>query len=185
METKEAIFGRRSVRRFRREQPAVEQLREIVRAGTFAASAGNRQPWRFILVKDSAKVESTTDTLAWLGGEPAPDEKPTAHVVVLLPKGAGRAAQADAAATCQNMLLAATDTGLGSCWLGSIKRKKLARLLGIPDEWHIYSVIALGYPAETPRVVESEQTTVRRRPDGCLEVPKKPLESVLSVDGFE
>jgi nitroreductase len=104
--------------------------------------------------------------------------------VVLLPKGFGWAQAADAAAACQNMLLAATDAGLGSCWFGSIERGKLASLLGIPDEWHIFSLIALGYPAETPRVVEGEDTAVRRGPDGTIEVPKRPLESVLSVDRF-
>ena len=185
METREAIFGRRSVRRFRRGQPGLDELREIVRAGTFAASAGNRQPWRFVMVKDPGTVESATDTLAWLAGEPGPDERPMAHIVILLPKGHGWARAADAAASCQNMLLAATDMGIGSCWFGSIERRKLARLLAIPEEWHIYSVIALGYPAETPSVVEREDTRVRRRPDGTLEVPKRPLSSVLSVDQFQ
>ena len=185
METREAVFGRRSVRRFRRERPEADTLREIVRAGAFAASAGNRQPWRFVLVEDPGVVESATDTLAWLAGAPGPDERPTAHVVVLLPKDSGWAQQADAAAACQNMLLAATDKGLGSCWFGSIKRERLAELLAIPDDWHIYSVTALGYPAEKPRVIEGEDTTVKRRADGSLEVPKRPLESVLSVDRFE
>ncbi len=186
METMNVILGRRSIRRFRPERPSLDALREIVRAATYAASAGNGQPWRFIIVREPGRVDGTTDTLGWLAGGPGADERPTAHVVALVPEDPGWAVQADAAAACQNMLLAATDAGLGTCWCGSVERETLAELLAVPEEWHIYSVVALGYPAEAPLIVEGAgETKVRRAPDGQLVVPKGALDSVLSVDGFE
>lgn len=185
METMQAIHERRSIRRFRTGPIETEKLKKIVRAGAAAATAGNHQPWRFIIVDEPGTVSKTTDTLGWLAGEPGEDERPAAHVVILVPEGASWSAQADGAAAAQNMLLAATDMGIGSCWFGSIKRDRLAELLEIPADWHIYSVVALGHPAETPEVVQGEDTSVTRRDDGQLVVSKKPLDGVLSSNRFE
>lgn len=184
METLQAIFSRRSIRRFQQQPLAGTQLRKIVQAGVSAATAGNRQPWRFIIVDEPGLVDKTTDTLGWLAGEPPRDLRPAAHIVVLLPDGSSWSAQADAAAAIQNMLVAATDLGIGSCWCGSIKREDLAKLLGIPEEWHVYSVAALGLPAESPQVAGAGKTKVTRDADGRLHVPKKPLDSVLGMNGF-
>ena len=184
METTDAMFSRRSIRRFKNEPLAEGQLTKIARAGLAAATAANRQTWRFIMVDDAELVDRCTDTLGWLAGEPSANERPVAHVVALVPKDASWAAQADAAAAIQNMLLAATDLGIGSCWFGSVKREDLASLLSIPDEWHIYSVAAFGLSAEEPVVTESEDTKITRDDNGQLTVPKKPLDSVLSKNGF-
>jgi nitroreductase len=184
METMDVIFGRRSIRRFQQRPLERDQIERIVRAGTYAASAGNGQPWRFVAVTDPAAVNAATAALAWLpaAGEPGEGERPTAHVAVLVPRGASWAAQADAAAAIQNMMLAAADMGIGSCWFGSVRRDELAQLLGIPGGWHIYSVVALGHPAEEPQAIEAEDPAVKRDQFGRLIVPKKPLEQVMSVD---
>ena len=184
MESMDVILHRRSIRKYEQKAVPEDHLREIVRAGVHAASAGNNQPWKFIIVTETEKVNGTTDTLGWLAGKPAPTERPAAHVVVLIPKDSTWDAQADAAAAIQNMMLAAFDTGIGSCWFGSINRDRLAEILKIPEEWHIYSVVSLGFPAETPRLIESEETKVYREQSGQLIVPKRPLESVLSTDRF-
>jgi len=179
-----ALMSRRTVRRWKGEPPSEDAMKEVVRAGMFAASAGNGQPWRFVIVLDAAKVEKVTDALGWLGGEPGSGERPRAHVVILTPEGASWAAQADAAAAAQNMQLAAVALGLGSCWFGSIKRAAVAELLSVPDSWHIFSIVSFGEPAEEP-VLEAGSGRPSRDEAGVIHVPKKPLDEVCSVDKFK
>lgn len=184
MDLMEALMARRSVRRWKGEPPSLEKMHEVVRAGMFAASAGNGQPWRFVIVLDAPKVAAVTDALGWLGGEPAEDERPRAHVVVLTPEGASWAAQADGAAAAQNMQLAGVALGLGSCWFGSIKRDAVAKALGIPAKWHIFSIVSFGESAEEP-VLEAGSGRPSRDEAGVLHVPKKPLDEVCSIDKFK
>lgn len=184
MDTIRALLSRRTIRRYCQEEIVSEDIGDIVKAGAMASSAGNRQPWRFIAVTERLTVEAVTDTLVWLEGEPGAGERPVAHVVVLIPKGSPWAVEADAAAAIQNMLLAAWDKGIGGCWFGSINREEMAALLDIPEKWHIYSSVSLGYPAEKPRLVESLETRVRRSEDGVLTVPKLPLDAYLDFNGF-
>ena len=185
METLKAILERRSIRRFEQKPILEEFLRDIVKAGAYAATGGNRQNWRFIAVAGAEKVAATTETLGWLNGwEPPEAERPVAHAVVLAPAGASTSILSDCAAEMQNMLLAAWDYGIGSCWFGSVKREKLTEILAIPTEWQIFAVLALGSPAEKAGAVEADETKVTRDEAGKVLVPKKPLESILSFDGF-
>jgi nitroreductase len=185
LETLKAILERRSIRRFEAKPVSREDLTEIVRAGSFAATGGNRQNWRFIAVHDAARVKATTEALGWLNGwRPCEEETPVAHVVALAPAGASRSVALDCAAAIQNMLLAAWDNGIGSCWFGSVKRERLAEELEIPADWEILAVVAFGYPAEGSETTESDETQVTRDSTGKVLVPKKRLESILSFDGF-
>jgi nitroreductase len=185
LETLKAIFGRRSIRKFEQKPIGKDDLREIVRAGAFAATGGNRQKWRFVAVADPGKVAATTETLGWLNGwEPGAGERPAAHVVVLAPADASTSILADCGAAAQNMQLAAWDQGIGSCWFGSVKRERLAEVLAVPADWQIFAVVTLGYPAEEAATVEGEDTKVTRDDAGRVTVPKKPLDSIFSFDGF-
>jgi nitroreductase len=185
VETIQAIRGRRSIRRFRQEPVSREDLTEIVRAGSLAATGGNRQNWRFIAVHEGGKVAATTAALGWLNGwRPGEEEGPVAHVVALVPSGASRSVALDCAAAIQNMLLAAWDRGIGSCWFGSVKRDQLAGELAVPDGWEILAVVALGHAAEAAEVIESSDARVTRDESDKVRVPKKPLESILTFDGF-
>ena len=139
---------------------------------------------RFVIVLDPPAVARVTDALGWLGGEPAEDDRPRAHVVILTPEGASWAAQADGAAAAQNMQLAGMAKGLGSCWFGSIKREAVAELLGIPAKWHIFSIVSFGESAEEP-VLEAGSGRPKRDEAGVLHVPKKTLDEVCSVDEFK
>lgn len=185
MEAMKAIFERRSIRVFEQKPIAEKDLREIIRAGAFAATGGNRQKWRFVGVLDAEKAAATTATLGWLNDwEPGEGQGPTAHAVILAPADVSTSALGDCAAAAQNMMLAAYDMGIGSCWFGSVKRERLAEVLGIPSEWQIFAVIALGYPGEEAGVVEGDDVKVKREGSGKVLVPKKPLESIMSLDGF-
>ncbi len=184
MDLMDGLFTRRSIRRFTGEPPSLETMKHLVKAGIFAATAGNGQPWRFIIVLDAATVETVTDALGWLGGKPGPDERPRAHIVILTPAGGNWAQEADGAAAAQNILLAAHGLGLGGCWFGSIKRPKVVELLAIPEDWQIFSIMSIGGPAEAPPIAVGSGRP-SRDDDGVLVVPKKPLDEVLSVDSFQ
>ena len=91
----------------------------------------------------------------------------------------------DVGAAMENMILAALEEGVGSCWLLSIDRDKLRSVLGVPDGYRVDSVLALGYPAEDPTAeVWSESCRYWKDDAGRLHVPKRALRSVLHINGF-
>lgn len=182
MDAWQAIETRRTIRRYRQQPIPQEMVVRIVNAGRLAASAGNAQPIRFVVVNEPSLLAEVFSTLAWLraAGDPPEGQRPTAYVVVLGDTAISASYQSDAAAACQNMQTAAWAEGIGSCWIGSVNRPKLKGLLGLPDNLEIYAVISLGYPAETAVAEDDPETTsARRRADGVLRVPKRPLAQVL------
>jgi nitroreductase len=182
----DVILGRRTIRRFKPKPLARKDLVEIIDAGRLASTAGNRQPWQFVLVDDPSLVGDLFASLGWLGGAPEEKRRPTALVVVLLSDPKDKwAAYADGGAAIQNMELAAWDKGIGSCWIGSVDTAVVAKYLKIPDKWKIFSVLALGLPDEKPVVEDSASEVWARRDDkGVLHVRKLKLDAILHVNAF-
>lgn len=187
-ETCRVLLERRTVRRFRPDPVPPGRLRLIVRCGAMAASAGNRQPWEFLLVESPTVVDEVTGLVRWFGGTPQRDGRPAAHVVLLLrhpdPKWT---AYADGGAAAQNMLVAAWSMGIASCWAGSVHTKRLRPLLGIPEQdVHVFSVLSFGLADETPAVepMADEPPEVFRDGDGVLHVQKRPLDQICFVDRY-
>lgn len=186
METMEAIRKRRTIRRFLQKVIPFDTLKELVDAARLAPSGGNLQPWEFLVVDDKSLLEPVFSTLAWaayLGpeGKPKEGEKPVAYIIALNNKKLKALTPlADFGAAIQNILLAAIDRGIGSCWIGSVQKEKLAQILNIPDDYSIEYVIALGYPAETA-VAEPETGSLKywRDNQGVHHVPKRGLDDVL------
>ena len=150
MDVLEAIKERRSIRSYELKAVPDEKLTPILEAGRWAPSSGNRQPWRFIVVRDE-KVKNELARVAVWGSFLA--QAPVGIAVVIDPQGSSHPVEDGAAAT-QNMLLAAHALGLGTCWIGSYGSDYEARakeVLGIPGDKRLLSLISLGYPAESPR----------------------------------
>lgn len=146
MDIFEAIGRRVSVRHFsgRPLDPAI--IERIIAAGTAAPSACNRQAWRFIVVTDQA----VKDCLHRSGGSPFIPGAP-AGVLVLYHRFSANLEYPDniesAAACVQNMALAATALGVGSCWINHLPSRKIVRrLFSIPRCYDIIAYLALGYP---------------------------------------
>ncbi|MGI6537478.1 MAG: nitroreductase family protein [Caldicoprobacterales bacterium] len=183
------IKTRRTVRRFLPDKISMDILTDLADCARLAPSASNRQPLAFHIIQKEDLLEPVFQTLSWAGyirprGTPREGEKPTAYIVVLYNKKFQETAiRQDAGAAIQNILLAAWSYGIGSCWIGTVNRDELAKVIKLPEDYTIGSVIALGYPAESPVIEESEQT-VRYYKDenNVLHVPKKPLKSILFVD---
>jgi len=150
MDVLEAIKERRSIRKYEPKAVPEEKLTQILEAGRWAPSAGNSQPWQFIVVRDE-EVKNELARVAAYGRFLA--EAPVAIAVVIDPRASNHPVEDGAAAT-QNMLLAAHALGLGTCWIGSYGsgyEDRAKEVLGIPRDKRVLSLISLGYAAESPR----------------------------------
>ncbi len=182
----ETVMSRRTIRRFTQKPIPREDLVALVKAGSYAPSAGNGQPWQFIIVDDPPAVKALTECLGWLGGSPPPEQAPVAHVAVLLTNPKAHWAQfADAGSAIQTISLVAWEKGIGSCWFGSIQQDQARDLLQVPTDWLLVSVLSLGYPDESPVVEEvAEKPRARRGANGVLTVQKRALDSILHFNQF-
>ncbi|MCK4326554.1 nitroreductase family protein, partial [bacterium] len=163
-----------------------EILEKLIKAARLAPSAANLQPCEYIVVDEPSLVANVFSTLRWAGyiaprGDPPEEERPVAYIIVLLNKEKVKAGgERDAAAGIENIVLAALEEGIGSCWLGSIERERLRSILNIPQHCEIDSVVAIGYPRESP-VVEEMKDSIKYWKDNknILHVPKRRLEDIL------
>ena len=187
----EVIRSRRSIRQFKSEQISRETLKRLADAGRLAPSAANLQPLEYLVVDDHEKRSKIFPCLKWAAyiapqGNPLPGQEPTAYMIVLVNlKIREKGFEYDAGASIENMILAAKEEGIGSCWLISIDRERIAETLGIPEGYRVDAVLALGYPAEEP-VAEDMTDSVKYWKDagGRLHVPKRKLESIVHFNKF-
>jgi nitroreductase len=157
MELQEAIKGRRSIRKFKKQVIPDTTITQLVEAASYAPSAGNIQPWEFVIVKNPAikrKLAETARNQAYV------EETPTVIVVCADEKRAslgygtrGRTLYClqDTAAAIQNILLTAYSLGLGACWIGAFNEDEAKEALKAPEGIRPVAIIPVGYPDETPR----------------------------------
>jgi nitroreductase len=148
MELIEGIYTRRSVRDYTGEAVRREDLTEIMKAGTWAPSGLNNQPWRFALIQN----KKTLKELSTLTRYQHIIENAAACIAVFIDYTSSYDDVKDhlAVGACiQNMLLAIHELGLGSVWLGEILKnaKKVHTLLEMPDDMELMAMIAIGHPA--------------------------------------
>ena len=185
---RDLIATTRSCRRFQ-EKSAVagETLRELVDLARLAASAANLQPLKYMLSFTPEKNAAVFPHLRWAGyltdwDCPAEGERPAAYIVVLGDTTVTRSFGCDHGIAVQNIMLGATEKGLGGCMFGSIDRKRLRKAIGVPDHCEILLVVALGIPAE--RVVledvgEEGDIEYWRDDEGIHHVPKRALDDII------
>lgn len=143
-----ALKERRSIRKYENRPIPREVLEDIIDCGRLAASANNLQPWEFVVVTDREKLQKIGQ-LATYGRFIA---NAGACVAVFGKKDAKYLVE-DCSAATQNIMVAARAHGVGSCWVaghGKEYAKDIAKLLAVPGEYSLVSLIALGYPAEEP-----------------------------------
>ncbi|MEM1526633.1 MAG: nitroreductase family protein [Ignisphaera sp.] len=181
MEVLEAIRTRRSIRLFADKPVEEEKLRLVLEAARLAPSAGNRQPWRFIVVSDPSTREEIKHIKEKYRPKPKPESKlpprrsplETAPIIIV---GCGVPSESfpgtefwriDVTIALQNLVLAAHSLGLGTCWIGvHHEEEELKKILGIPEDARIVAMVALGYPAEEKGPVTD----------------RKPLENIVYRD---
>jgi nitroreductase len=185
------IVSRRTIRQFKPTPVARPILEKIVNAGRLAPSAGNMQPLEFVVVDDGRTRGLIFPCLRWAGyiapqGNPRPGQEPMAYIFPIVNLSVReKGYENDVGAAIENMILAAWEEGIGSCWLISVERTKVAVILNIPEGFRVDSVLALGYPAESP-VVEEFKDSIKYWKDeqGVLHVPKRRLKDVLHFNRF-
>lgn len=182
----DVILGRRTIRRFKQDAIAREDLIEMVNAGRMASSAGNRQPWEFVIVDERSLVSDIFKSLGWLAGAPEESRQPTALIAVLLANPKDQwSAWADGGAAVQNMQLAAWEKGIGSCWIGSVDAETVGKLLKIPESLRLFSILALGHPDEDPVAEDAgDDVSAKRDDEDRLHVKKRELDAICHVNRY-
>jgi nitroreductase len=191
-----AIKERRSIRRFQEKDVEEPKIKQILRAGTWAPSANNDQPWKFVVVRSGETKGKVLNAFlnrmkGYYEGHGIPLDRIRAfwssilaapvHIFVFrdisvadIEKGYEEieilwSTQAISAA-CQNMLLTIHALGLGAVWTGAmlIVEEDIKAMLGVPQEVQLMTVIAVGYTAQEP-----------------LPPVRKPLSDVMFFEKWE
>jgi len=155
----EIIRKRHSVRNFKNQPVDDTAIHSIVDAARLSPSACNAQPWRFVAVTEKSLLKELVDR--GLGGAVPNKWAASAPVIIvgcaalnLMTHYLGETVkgiqyhQIDMGISMEHMVLRATEMGLGTCWIGWFREKNIRKILNIPKDWKIISLIALGYPED-------------------------------------
>jgi len=175
------LYSRRSVRAYKPDPVPDETLLELIKAGTYAPTASNTQPWRFVVVTNREQMDAYAERAKqlWLedpgikaaqaSGRGGPElerymkmmSTPGLHIfhhapaLVFIYAEPGAATQIDCCCAAENMMLAAQSLGLGSCWIGLARPlgsdKKTRQELGVPDHLQHAAALVFGYPTNDVR----------------------------------
>lgn len=149
------IRKRRSVRKYKKDKVPDEVLIRILEAGRIAPSAKNIQPWKFIVVRDiesKKKVAKACKNQMWMAD---------ADVIICgcaIEKiaygnmgGYMSSFPIDLAIAIDHIILAATNEGLGTCWIGAFDENEVKKVLDIPDDIRVVALTPIGFPLEDPK----------------------------------
>ncbi len=150
MEFESVIKSRESIRDFTEKKVEDEKINFVLECARLAPSWTNKQCWQFIVVKDKKIIKDLSKTSIinrWLKNVPV--------IIVACgdPKQSGfrngiEYFIVDVSIALEHLVLAATDKGLGTCWIGGFSGKKVKKILKIPENIRVVALTPLGYPAE-------------------------------------
>lgn len=168
----EAIQKRKSIRSYESTPVPVEKLKKVLEAARLAPSAGNIQPWQFVVVTASDKRRKIAKGCRYgrfLAESP----------VVIVGCGNQKASPCwyaiDTCIAMENLVLAAPGEGLGTCWIGTFKEREIREMLKIPDHLKVVALLALGYPREKLDILGKVAHLIR---------PKKKLEKIVHLEEY-
>ncbi|MBN1695459.1 nitroreductase family protein [candidate division WOR-3 bacterium] len=181
------IKKNRSVRRFKKGFKITKKtLTELVDLARLSASAANLQPLKYVLSCDEEKNNKIFPHIKWAGyltdwDGPAPNERPSAFILILGDTEITKSFGCDHGIAAQNILLGATDKGLGGCIVGALKRKALHEILNIPTRYEILLAVALGKPDEEVVIETACNGDIKywRDEQDVMHVPKRPTEELI------
>lgn len=146
-----SIYTRRSIRKYKDKKVSEEDLKKLLKAAMYAPSAGNQQPWEFIVLND----EQIINDISKVHPYSSPLVNAKLGIVVC-----GNTSQLkydefweqDCSAAIQNILLEADSINLGTCWMGVYPVEKLVesieKILELPEHIKPFGIISIGYPDE-------------------------------------
>ncbi|MBM7865994.1 nitroreductase family protein [Heliobacterium gestii] len=182
MELRDVIYGRRSVRKYTEQPVEREQVEALLAAAVQAPSAMNSQPWAFAVIQDKARLKTYSDQakvimLEFCETRPIlqkyrslftdPDYNifyDASTLIVIYAKPAGPNPTIDCALAAQNIMLAARDQGIGTCWIGfalGLFNDAVAKAeLGVPAEYQAVAPLIAGYPQGDFRTMRKKSPEV-------------------------
>lgn len=188
MTISDLVIDNRCYRRFFQdvvvERRSLEKLVDLAR---LSASSQNLQPLKYFLSCDSDVNAIIFSNLTWAGylqgwNGPEEGERPSAYVLILGDKLISTSFGIDTGIAAQSIRLGATEMGLGSCVVGSVKRNELAESLGLSERFEILLAIPIGKPKEAvilETVRENGDIKYWRDDAGAHHVPKRTLNEVI------
>ncbi len=185
---RDLIQKNRSYRRFYQDFVIkLDTLRELVDLARFSASAANMQPLKYILNCEAQKNALIFQQLEWAGylkdwPGPSEGERPSAYIIILADTQISRSTGCDHGIAAQNILLGATEKGLGGCMIASIRRTQLHEILNLPQHLEIVLVLAIGKPKETVEIeTVGPDGSIKywRDSEGKHHVPKRSLDDII------
>jgi nitroreductase len=163
---------RKSVRSYVSDPVPDEALLTILEGARLAPSAGNIQPWHFIVIKDNetrGKIAKGCRYGKFLSESP----------VVIIACGNKQASShwypVDTAIALEHVVLGATAIGLGTCWIGMFNEQEIRTLVNLPTHLEIIALLALGYPREKTDLWARILHVIR---------PRKQLADILSSEQY-
>jgi nitroreductase len=185
MDVFKAIKWRRSVRAFAPKKIEHAALKQILEAARLAPSSSNKQAWHFVVIDDKDMIEQIPKQVAlgekmvvkWLKNAPVViagcyTKALTHHLARLFDH---ENHLIDVAVAMTHISLAATALGIGTCFVGWFNQKKLKKILGIPGQYSIAVLLALGYPADESSTEAIGNISARSR---------KKLDQIVSYNKF-
>ena len=160
----EAVRTVLAVREYQDKTVPDDVLRRLLEAAHLSASASNKQPWHFVLVKDHEALRELGRLV-----RTGPYIATAAAAVVFAVDKANPLAVADASRAIQSMILTAWADGVGSNWTGFGGLEGVRQKVGLPDQYEVIAVLPLGYP---------------KRPIGKGKKNRKPFDEVVSSERF-
>lgn len=153
MDFRELIAARYSVRAYRPDPVEEEKLQAVLEAARLAPTAANRQPFQVIVIHTAGRERELQRiyAAAWFA------QAPLVLAVCTLPDQAWTRrdgknyGDVDAAIVMDHIVLAATELGLGTCWIAAFDPEAARAVLGLPEGVEPIVFTPLGYPAERPR----------------------------------
>lgn len=172
MDIYEVFKTRRSIRSYRPIPVPDESLNKILETTRIAPSGSNRQPWKFIIVKDDAlkkEVAHACSNQLWIAGAP----------IVIVACGwkidysrgeymGDMSFLVDVSIAFTHLMLAARAEGIGTCWIGAFDNTSIKKLLEIPEDVDVVAVTPLGYPKNA----EFSDPGLRKKLDEIISVNK-------------
>ena len=150
------IEKRKSIRSYKPQDVSEEDLNYVLEAFRKAPSAKNLQPWKLIVVKDRKKIN---DLAIACNNQTFLTQAPVLIVACALEDeaygkmgGYMNSFPVDIGIALEHLILAATERGLGTCWIGAFNEKMVKDVLDIPDNVRVVALTPLGYPAEEGRL---------------------------------
>jgi len=170
MELKKAIEERRSVRSYKEDSIPEDKLKRVLEAARLAPSASNRQPWKFIIVKDPQKRKELAEAAShqsFVGEAPIVIAAVALNTTHIMQCGIP-SYPVDLAIAVDHITLSAVDEGLGTCWIGAFSQEEVKRILKVPDPYKVVALLPLGFPADKPGFKS-----------------RKPIEEIICYETFK